>query len=694
MRLYQRCIVAALFYLINALLIIFSLKSGRVWQFYLEPMGLLGCFVLLGSIASDFLTPSLSQISKSILHISDRVSGFTLLAMGNAIPDITGTYQAMNAGATTLAIGELLGGIFFLLTVVLGSMALIKPIELKPMDKSSCNPESLTEPMGADESESVVYDRQLFLQDMSIFAGLILLSIYFLCDGTLMLWECTVMVLAYCAYATFLVFDHKRDNLLPSSPTVTVQQESPDQMGDISTIVSNVEGPEVSHHGNMSLFNRGIRERRANIRKRIRQYLRVNYNRWIRITLRDFLDIWQNETLLRNQQDAADFTSDLESQVDQDIIPSTAVRRRASSWQEGDVPEDLPRISHPTPKNQSSKSSVDYSRPQENNALLTVPERPVCSKSLSCDHLPDLRPLYYTLSPMVQHDDQHVIVMESHGEAPPATLQSWLKGFRLYGYLTDANGFIPTSEFILLLFTTPLIMCLCIVVPVMPQGKQDRPLHFFDVVRFSLVPAISFLLLAEDCPLSVLLLCSILFVVLFFRWCKGIINWNLNLRAIVVFILSLSATSFNVHLVVDILMKWGEKFKISNTILGLTVFAWGNSFGDLVSNIVFMEIGLLDLALGACFGSPLLYFLLGIGIDGLMLMLGRHKDCKKPFLQCGINFQVDSHLILSAVGVLVSFVILGGVVPINGWRIDRKISAALLALYIFITGLNIYEEVN
>lgn len=692
MRLYQRCFIATLFYSINAILIVLSLKSGALWQFYVEPMVLFGCFVVLGSIASDFLTPSLSQISKSILHISDRVSGFTLLAMGNAVPDITGTYQAMNAGATTLAIGGLLGGILFLLTVVLGSMALIKTIELKPMDRLSCSSESLVEPTGVDEPDSVFYNRQLFFQDMSIFAGLIVLSIYFLCDGTLMLWECAVMVLAYCAYATFLIFDHKRDNLLSSTTRASVRENS-GELGDISTIVSNVDRPEVSHNFNIRLFNEGIRERRANIRKRIRQYLRVNYNRWIRITLRDFLDIWQNETLLRNQQDAADFVSDVESQ-DQDIIPSVAARRRASSWQEGGGQEDLPRISEPVPEIRPSSERVNATNPQENNTFLSVPERPVCSKSLSCDHLPDLRPLYYTLSPVVQPDEQNVVVMETYGEASPKTLQSWLNGFKLYGYLTDANVFVPTSEFVLLLFTTPLIAWLCILIPVLPQGKQDEPLHFFDVIRFSLVPAISFLLLADECPWLVLLVCFTLFLILFFRWYKGIIIWNLNLRAITVFILSLSATSFNVHLVVDILMKWGEKFKISNTILGLTVFAWGNSFGDLVSNIVFVEIGVLDLALGACFGSPLLYFLLGIGIDGIMLMLGRHKDCKKPFLQCSINFQVDSHLILSSIGILVSFIILGIIVPLNGWRIDKKISMTLISLYISITVLNILQEVN
>lgn len=696
MRFYQRCVVATIFYSINAIIISLSFKSEILWQFYVEPLALLACFVILGSIASDFLTPSLSQISRGVLHISDRVSGLTLLAMGNAIPDITGTYQAMSAGATSLAVGELLGGTFFLLTVVLGSMALIKPIELKSMDRLGYNLESFSDVSNVEGSMSVSYNRQLFLQDMSIFAGLIMLSIYFLYDGNLMAWECLVMVLAYFGYTAFLVFDHKCDALLASSPIVPSQDEDPEGMVDISTIVSNTDAPGISPHGNINMFNEGIMERRANIRRRIRQYLRSNYNRWVRLTLRDFLDIWEHEALLKNQQTAVhDAISDEESQADQDVIPSMAVMRRTSSWQEGGTSRNTPEIRHPTTDDQSSVGEGDALEPQEADALLSVPKnRPLCNKSLSCDHLPELRPIYYTLTPMVQADQLRTVVVEPQVETRSQTYHSWIQGFKLYDYLTDPNAFTPTSEFMTLLFTTPFIMGLTILIPVMPQSRQDRPFHILNIIRLSLAPVTSILLLAEEVPVLMLLFCVVLFTILGFRWYKGIVSWNMNLHSIAVFTLSLSVTSFTVHLIVDILMKWGEKFNISNTILGLTVFAWGNSLGDLISNIVFMELGVLDIALGACFGSPLLYFLFGIGIDGLVLMLGRHNDCKGPFLQCGISFQVDSHLSLSGIGVLVSFVILGILVPINDWRIDKKISMTLLILYISITGINIYKEVG
>lgn len=689
MQINQRRAVVILFYSVSFAVLVYSFRNEYFWQFYTEPIVLMMCFISLGLIASDFLTPSLSQISRGVLHISDRVSGLTLLAMGNAIPDITSTYQAMNAGATSLAVGELLGGIFFLLTVVLGAMTLIKPIELKPMNRLTYTFKAPGSSSTFDEAPSVVYNRQVFLQDISIFAVLILLSIYFLHDGRLMAWECVAMILAYCSYATFLVLDNKRDRLIPTSP---IEAETPGEITDIAVIVSNADASNLSQHGNMSLFNEGIRERRANIRKKIRQYLRVNYNRWVRITLKDFLDIWENESYFQNQEDIADAHSDTESQA-QDFIPSTALIRRTMSWQEGDSSRNLPKIHSTRADNYSIAGSVDSSEPRETDTLLAVPaKKPICTKSLSCDHLPDLRAIYHSASPLSVQSQEPT--ERASQISVYQNFNSWLSSFKLCEYLIYSNSYLPTTEFIMLLFTTPITILLSILIPADHQSKYDEKFDSFDVVRLSLVPAFSFLLVVEQCPIWILTVCLFVFTGLMLRRYKNIVKYNMNLRAIAVFLLSLCAISFSVHLVVNILMEWGENFHLSNTILGLTVFAWGNSLGDLISNIIFVEIGVLDIALGACFGSPLLYFLFGIGVDGLMLMTKKENDCNKSFMMREITFQVDSHLGLSGIGVFVAFVILGVMVPINGWCIDKKISLTLLMLYALITGINIYEEIN
>ncbi|XP_002403030.4 mitochondrial sodium/calcium exchanger protein [Ixodes scapularis] len=53
---------------------------------------------------------------------------------------------------------------------------------------------------------------------------------------------------------------------------------------------------------------------------------------------------------------------------------------------------------------------------------------------------------------------------------------------------------------------------------------------------------------------------------------------------------------------------------ISDAVLGLTVLAWGNSLGDLVTNVAVARQGYPTMAIAACFGGPLLNLLLGLGI--------------------------------------------------------------------------------
>ncbi|QPG76960.1 hypothetical protein FOA43_004354 [Brettanomyces nanus] len=57
---------------------------------------------------------------------------------------------------------------------------------------------------------------------------------------------------------------------------------------------------------------------------------------------------------------------------------------------------------------------------------------------------------------------------------------------------------------------------------------------------------------------------------------------------------------------------------LSEAILGLTIFAIGNSVGDLISDIVIAKLGFPLMALAACLGGPLMNMLLGIGMSGLL----------------------------------------------------------------------------
>ncbi|XP_022095819.1 mitochondrial sodium/calcium exchanger protein-like isoform X2 [Acanthaster planci] len=67
--------------------------------------------------------------------------------------------------------------------------------------------------------------------------------------------------------------------------------------------------------------------------------------------------------------------------------------------------------------------------------------------------------------------------------------------------------------------------------------------------------------------------------------------------------------------IVNLLQMYGLVFQLSDAILGLTLLAWGNSIGDLVSDIAVARQGYPRMAVAACFGGPLFNMLLGIGIS-------------------------------------------------------------------------------
>jgi sodium/potassium/calcium exchanger 6 len=58
--------------------------------------------------------------------------------------------------------------------------------------------------------------------------------------------------------------------------------------------------------------------------------------------------------------------------------------------------------------------------------------------------------------------------------------------------------------------------------------------------------------------------------------------------------------------VVTLLTAIGLIMNISEAILGLTIFAIGNSTGDLVANLTIARMGFPNMAVAACFGSPML----------------------------------------------------------------------------------------
>lgn len=165
------------------------------------------------------------------------------------------------------------------------------------------------------------------------------------------------------------------------------------------------------------------------------------------------------------------------------------------------------------------------------------------------------------------------------------------------------------------------------------------------------------------------------------------------------FVVAIAWISAVASQVVGALKALAVILNMSHAIMGLTIFAVGNSLGDLVADVTVAKLGYPVMALSACFGGPMLNILLGIGLSGSYILFTRaeHKLDKHPGK--GLKFhsyhiEVSKTLIVSGITLLITLCGLMILVPLNKWVLSRKIGWALIALWTISTIFNVVIEVT
>lgn len=155
--------------------------------------------------------------------------------------------------------------------------------------------------------------------------------------------------------------------------------------------------------------------------------------------------------------------------------------------------------------------------------------------------------------------------------------------------------------------------------------------------------------------------------------------------------------------VVAVLKTIGVILDISDSLLGLTIFAVGNSLGDLVADITVARLGYPVMALSACFGGPMLNILLGIGLGGLYMSLNGGKVPRGDEMVRGLavsaeraayEIAISKVLVISGATLLLVLVGLLIVVPLNNWRMDRTIGWGLIVVWCLSTLGNVIAELT
>ncbi|KAI4568847.1 hypothetical protein MJG53_014465 [Ovis ammon polii x Ovis aries] len=133
--------------------------------------------------------------------------------------------------------------------------------------------------------------------------------------------------------------------------------------------------------------------------------------------------------------------------------------------------------------------------------------------------------------------------------------------------------------------------------------------------------------------------------------------------------------------VVNILRSLGVVFRLSNTVLGLTLLAWGNSIGDVFSDFTLARQGYPRMAFSACFGGIIFNFLnwtadvlVGVGLGCLLQISRAHMEVK---------LEPDGLLVWILAGTLgLSLVCSLVLVPLQCFQLSRVYGCCLLLLYL------------
>ena len=143
------------------------------------------------------------------------------------------------------------------------------------------------------------------------------------------------------------------------------------------------------------------------------------------------------------------------------------------------------------------------------------------------------------------------------------------------------------------------------------------------------------------------------------------------LYLVVAFVMSIVWIMSIANEVLCLLETLGELLSISHSILGISVLAWGNSIGDLVSNATISKDGFPIMALAGCFAGPMFNLLIGVGLSLLIGTIG------------GGEFDMGQPSRLDLIGFV--FLILSLLVNLSvaqQLKYSRSICIALLSLYL------------
>jgi sodium/potassium/calcium exchanger 6 len=116
---------------------------------------------------------------------------------------------------------------------------------------------------------------------------------------------------------------------------------------------------------------------------------------------------------------------------------------------------------------------------------------------------------------------------------------------------------------------------------------------------------------------------------------------------------------------------------ITPSVLALTIMAWGNSCGDLMTNVSIARQGLGSMALAGSYGGPIFNLNIGLGLSLCYVCTLRYPEV--------FELRPDPQAVVSIVFLLCNLTLTVTAVWLRGGILDRKFGFFLIFVYMIYT---------
>ncbi|CDS03981.1 hypothetical protein LRAMOSA06936 [Lichtheimia ramosa] len=765
---------------------------SEVWRPISMTLLVTGLLMLFGAVsvaASDFFCPNLQTISAK-LQLSESMAGVTVLAFGNGSTDLFSTFSAMSSGSGSLAIGELIGAAFLLVSVVSGSMGIIRPFRSK---------------------------RITFMRDASFLAGAVMMLTWIVYHQRIFWYHGVALIAFYVTYVFVVVFGAFR---LPGSETpAKLEYKSSatsgidqDQLTEASRLLQHEAGKKPprlnipihgfasqhsfssheSHLGHIirpvssnssyrsSLHIDGMNVPRTtstngSISTRLSRHA-MTPRVGIRTSVFSAIEFQEQVTTIRRtgstsstvhrRRDTSNWGNISSRRSNQSLgllsaASSSGAQGRTRSSTVGDrlmptgmrhttpttattpdsthsstgIAEDYFTYISTNQQNQNSKAAIpeirlpttlnkdhgtlieDQHSPQGGEIAIRVPQLPpqptstspsrpasvlgkVIPDSLFDDVLPTLFPTlqnwdekttFAKLSSLVaapvvlmltvtlpvaedaQVDDVQVVTQEddengdafSHKGRLPTTAactdDDVVETLSVGEDMVDGSITEEKTPWCRWLLATQAILATTFIFIVMALNGFISPRYILvgTILGSMLSALVLFTTKSQEQP----------------SW-----FWMVSFAG---FIIALHWIFLLANEMVSLLQALGTILNISDAIMGLTIFAFGNSIGDLVANTAIAKMGFPTMAISACYAGPLLNMVLGVGISSTY-----------QALKTGVPYKLDiaPSILVSSTGLIIVLLSTLVVVNLNGYCINKELGWWMIIVYCICCVINVLLE--